>query len=101
MAEGAVHGVELHAIFKVLVGGRKGIGDTGGMSLHGSIHGPICNTPLETGWGDVCVGRNEAKHGKAESTENEYENSNDNTENEFAHGFLREEPLWQMERVGR
>ena len=97
---GAVHGVELHAIFKVLIAGRQGICDVGSVTLHGSVDGPLGDAMLEARWGDVCVGGDEAEHGEAEPAKNQYEKSDDYAENEFPM-VPPDELLWQMEWVGR
>src|ERR1700751_38361 len=39
MTERAIHGVELHAVFAVLVGGSERVADTGSMTVHGGVNG--------------------------------------------------------------
>jgi hypothetical protein len=90
MADGAVHGVELHAILKVLIARRQGISDVRSVALHRGIDGSVSNVVLPVGWGNVCVGGKEAKRGEAEASENKHEKSDDDAENEFTHGSLRD-----------
>src|SRR5271157_3714892 len=85
VTDGAVHGVELHAIFKVLVAGGQRIGDVGSVALHGCIHRGISQVMFPAWWWDVGVGGEEAERGEPESAENEYEKSEDYAENKFAH----------------
>jgi hypothetical protein len=56
------------------------------VTLHGSIDGSHCDAVLEVRRGYVRARGEEAKHGEAESADNEYEKSYDDAENELAHG---------------
>ncbi len=85
VAESAVHGVELHAILKILVGGGERVVHAGRVALHGSIHRAHRELPLGVGRFYVGGGREETKHGETESAEDKNENRDDDTEKEFAH----------------
>src|ERR1039458_328761 len=89
VAEGAVHGVELHALFKIRIGGRQRIGDARSMALHGGIDGSHRQAAFHVRRLDVCGRRKETEHSEAKPAEDEYQERNDYTKCEFSHGSSR------------
>src|ERR1700704_4896977 len=86
MAEGAVHGVKLHAIFQVLVGGWHRIRNAGSVPFHGSVYGTHGKAFLDVWRRHVGIRRKKSKHGEAEPAQNQNEKGNNYAENEFSHG---------------
>ena len=86
MAEGAVHGVELHAVFEILIGGRERVGDVRGVALHGGVDGAHGEVAFDVRRLDVGGCRQEAEHGEAESAEDEDDERDDYAESELSHG---------------
>jgi len=85
VAEGAVHGVELHAVFQVFVGGRQRIVDAGSVTLHGGIDRAHGQMTFEMRGLNVCTRGEKSEHGETKTTEDEDEKTNDHTESELAH----------------
>src|SRR5579864_7230478 len=78
VAECAVHRVELHAVFQVLVRGHERVGNTGGMALRRSIDSAHGEMTFPMGRLDIRGGRKEAKRGEAESAQDEDKERDDN-----------------------
>jgi hypothetical protein len=100
VAQGAVHGVELHAVLKILIGGREGVVDAGSVAFHGGIHCTRGQAMFEVWRLDVGGGGDESEHGEAEAAEDEDEERDDCAEDEFAHGGILADG-WAEALVGR
>lgn len=85
MAEGAVHGVELHAVNEVGVGGCERVGKAGSVAFGRGVDGTHGNVALPVRRFDIGGGREKTEKSEAESTENENEERDDDAEKEFSH----------------
>jgi hypothetical protein len=93
MANGTVHAVELHAVLKILIAGRDGIGDVRSMALHGSIYGSIGQAMFPSRWRNISRGREKTKQSETKAAKKNYQYGYDDTENELTHGPLRESTI--------
>src|ERR1700680_3261648 len=93
VAKSAVHGVDLHAVDKILIRGGHGICHASSMTLHRCVEGCIGYALLEPGRGDICGSGEEAEHGEAQPAKYEYQQSENDTENEFPHDSSRSDIL--------
>src|ERR1019366_3452440 len=82
---GAVHGVNLHAVNQIVVGGGQRIGYTWGMTVHGSVESVHGNAHLDVGRRRVGVGGHIAEQGESQSAEHKNKNRNHNSKNEVTH----------------
>src|SRR6266567_8330083 len=85
MAEGAIHGVELHALFKVLIGGGQRVVDARRMAFHGGIDGSHGQAMFKVRGFDIGGGGEKSEHGEAEAAQYQHEDSNDDTKSELSH----------------
>jgi hypothetical protein len=69
VTEGAIHGVELHAVLKVLIVRRHWVREVWGVALHRGVDGAHGDAGLEVGRGYVGSGGKESEHGQAEAAE--------------------------------
>ena len=93
VAKSAVHGVDLHAVDKILISGGHGICHASRMTLHRGVEGCIGDPLLEPGRGNIGGGGEEAEHGEAQPAKYEHQQSENNTENEFPHVSSRSDIL--------
>jgi hypothetical protein len=80
VTEGAVHGVELHAVFEILIGGGERVGDARGVTLHGGVDGAHQQVVFHVGWFDVGGCGEETEHGETESAKDEDKQRDDDAE---------------------
>src|ERR1700694_1255397 len=66
VANSAVHGVDLHAVDKILISGGYRICHASRMTLHRGVEGRVGYPLLEPGRGNICGGGEEAEHGEAQ-----------------------------------
>src|SRR5271166_3210626 len=85
MAEGAIHGVELHAVFKTLIRRHERVGDARRVTLNRRVNGSHREMALKMRRLDVGDGGKKAKHGEAEPAEDENQERDDDAKQEFSH----------------
>lgn len=85
VAEGAVHGVELHAVFEILISGREWVGGARRMPFGGSIDGTHGDVGFKVRRLDVGGSGEKPEHSEAECAEDEDEKRDDDAEKELAH----------------
>src|SRR5579872_4179123 len=85
MAEGAIHGVELHAINQVGVGGGNGTLHMGSVLLHGSINGVRGQPRLGSARRLVGVGIDEAGKRKHQPAHDDDDDDDNHAQDKVAH----------------